>query len=207
MTPLAGILTLAPVVPVLIIEDEAQAVPLARALVAGGLYALEVTLRTPAALACIERIAGEVEGCVIGAGTILNRTMLDAVEKAGARFAVSPGLLADHKPTDSPIPLLPGIATATDLMAGLALGYEHFKLFPANIVGGTGALKAFAGPFAQAKFCPTGGITLANAPDYLAQSNVVCVGGSWVAPVDAVSASDWSRIEGLAREAAALKGR
>lgn len=190
--------------PVLIIEDEARAVPLARALVAGGLYALEVTLRTPAALACIERIAGEVEGCVVGAGTVLNRHMLDAVEKAGARFAVSPGLIEGHKLTDSPVPLLPGIATATELMAGLALGYDHFKLFPANIVGGPAALKAFASPFAQARFCPTGGVTLANAPDYLAQPNVVCVGGSWVAPAEAVAAGDWARVEALAREAAEL---
>lgn len=204
MTTLAETLALAPVVPVLIIEDEARAVPLARALVAGGLYALEVTLRTPAALACIERIAGEVEGCVVGAGTVLNRHMLDAVEKAGARFAVSPGLIEGHKLTDSPVPLLPGIATATELMAGLALGYDHFKLFPANIVGGPAALKAFASPFAQARFCPTGGVTLANAPDYLAQPNVVCVGGSWVAPAEAVAAGDWARVEALAREAAEL---
>lgn len=204
MTTLAETLALAPVVPVLIIEDEARAVPLARALVAGGLYALEVTLRTPAALACIERIVGEVEGCVVGAGTVLNRHMLDAVEKAGARFAVSPGLIEGHKLTDSPVPLLPGIATATELMAGLALGYDHFKLFPANIVGGPAALKAFASPFAQARFCPTGGVTLANAPDYLAQPNVVCVGGSWVAPAEAVAAGDWARVEALAREAAEL---
>lgn len=204
MTTLAETLALAPVVPVLIIDDEARAVPLARALVAGGLYALEVTLRTPAALACIERIAGEVEGCVVGAGTVLNRHMLDTVAKAGARFAVSPGLIAGHRLTDSPVPLLPGIATATELMAGLALGYDHFKLFPANIVGGPAALKAFASPFAQARFCPTGGVTLANAPDYLAQPNVVCVGGSWVAPAEAVAAGDWARVETLAREAAGL---
>jgi len=204
MKTLSEILALAPVVPVLIIEDVTQAVPLARSLVAGGLYALEVTLRTPAALACIERIAGEVEGCEVGAGTVLNRHMLDAVEKAGARFAVSPGLIESHSFTDSEVPLLPGIATATELMAGLGLGYDHFKLFPANIVGGTGALKAFASPFAQAKFCPTGGITLANAPDYLAQPNVVCVGGSWVAPSDAVKDLDWRRIEDLAREASRL---
>jgi len=138
------------------------------------------------------------------AGTVLNRHMLDTVEKAGARFAVSPGLIEGHRFGDSEVPLLPGIATATELMAGLALGYDHFKLFPANIVGGTGALKAFASPFAQARFCPTGGVTLANAPDYLAQPNVVCVGGSWVAPAEAVAAGDWARIEILAREAAGL---
>lgn len=201
---LPDILKLAPVVPVLIIEDEAQAVPLARALVAGGLYALEVTLRTPAAINCIRRIAGEVEGGVVGAGTILNAGMRQAAYDAGARFGVSPGLIDGEEFDDGPLPLLPGVATATELMAGLAMGYEQFKLFPANVVGGVGALKAFASPFPQASFCPTGGVSLANAPDYLAQPNVACVGGSWVAPMDAVRASDWGRIERLAREASQL---
>jgi 2-dehydro-3-deoxyphosphogluconate aldolase/(4S)-4-hydroxy-2-oxoglutarate aldolase len=201
---LAEILKLAPVVPVLIIEDEAQAVPLARALVAGGLYALEVTLRTPAAINCIRRIAGEVEGGVVGAGTIINSGMRQAAYDAGAKFGVSPGLIDGEEFDDGPLPLLPGIATATELMAGLAMGYQQFKLFPANIVGGVGALKAFASPFPQASFCPTGGVSLANAPEYLAQPNVVCVGGSWVAPMDAVRAGDWGKIERLAREAAGL---
>jgi 2-dehydro-3-deoxyphosphogluconate aldolase/(4S)-4-hydroxy-2-oxoglutarate aldolase len=203
---LPEILKLAPVVPVLIIEDEAQAVPLARALVAGGLYALEVTLRTPAAINCIRRIAGEVEGGVVGAGTILNAGMRQAAYDAGAKFGVSPGLIDGEEFDDGPLPLLPGIATATELMAGLALGYQQFKLFPANIVGGVGALKAFASPFPQASFCPTGGVSLANAPEYLAQPNVACVGGSWVAPMDAVRAGDWARIERLAREASQLVG-
>jgi 2-dehydro-3-deoxyphosphogluconate aldolase/(4S)-4-hydroxy-2-oxoglutarate aldolase len=201
---LPEILKLAPVVPVLIIEDEAQAVPLARALVAGGLHALEVTLRTPAAINCIRRIAGEVEGGVVGAGTILNAGMRQAAYDAGAQFGVSPGLIDGEEFDDGPLPLLPGVATATELMAGLALGYQQFKLFPANIVGGVGALKAFASPFPQATFCPTGGVSLANAPEYLAQPNVVCVGGSWVAPMDAVRAGDWGRIEQLAREASGL---
>jgi 2-dehydro-3-deoxyphosphogluconate aldolase/(4S)-4-hydroxy-2-oxoglutarate aldolase len=201
---LSEILKLAPVVPVLIIEDEAQAVPLARALVAGGLYALEVTLRTPAAINCIRRIAGEVEGGVVGAGTILNAGMRQAAYDAGAQFGVSPGLIDGEEFDDGPLPLLPGVATATELMAGLALGYQQFKLFPANIVGGVGALKAFASPFPQATFCPTGGVSLANAPEYLAQPNVACVGGSWVAPADAVRAGDWGRIEQLAREASQL---
>lgn len=201
---LPEILKLAPVVPVLIIEDEAQAVPLARALVAGGLYALEVTLRTPAAINCIRRIAGEVEGGVVGAGTIINSGMRQAAFDAGAQFGVSPGLIDGEEFDDGPLPLLPGVATATELMAGLALGYQQFKLFPANIVGGVGALKAFASPFPQATFCPTGGVSLANAPDYLAQPNVICVGGSWVAPADAVRAGDWGRIERLAREASQL---
>jgi len=201
---LPDILKLAPVVPVLIIEDEAQAVPLAKALVAGGLKALEVTLRTPAALNCIRRIAGEVEGGVVGAGTILNAAMRQEAYDAGARFGVSPGLIDGEEFDDGPLPLLPGIATATELMAGLALGYSHFKLFPANIVGGVGALKAFASPFPQATFCPTGGVSLQNAPDYLALPNVICVGGSWVAPTDAVRAGDWGRITELAREASQL---
>jgi 2-dehydro-3-deoxyphosphogluconate aldolase/(4S)-4-hydroxy-2-oxoglutarate aldolase len=203
---LPDILNLAPVVPVLIIEDEAQAVPLARALVAGGLFALEVTLRTPAAINCIRRIAGEVEGGVVGAGTILNAGMRQAAYDAGAKFGVSPGLIDGEEFDDGPLPLLPGVATATELMAGLAMGYEQFKLFPANIVGGVGALKAFASPFPQASFCPTGGVSLANAAEYLAQPNVICVGGSWVAPMDAVRAGDWAGIERLAREASQLVG-
>ena len=200
---LAEILKLAPVVPVLIIEDEAQAVPLARALVAGGLLALEVTLRTPAALDCIRRIAGEVEGAVVGAGTVTTASARQAVADAGARFAVSPGLI-DGEGVDGPTPLLPGIATATELMRGLRAGFTHFKLFPANVVGGPAALKAFASPFPQATFCPTGGVDAKNAGDYLALPNVICVGGSWVAPADAVRAGDWGRITDLARAASGL---
>ena len=200
---LAETLKLAPVVPVLIIEDVAQAVPLAKALVAGGLYALEVTLRTPAALECIRRIAGEVEGAVVGAGTITTGQARQSAADAGARFGVSPGLI-DGEGVDGPLPLLPGIATATELMRGLRAGFTHFKLFPANVVGGPAALKAFASPFPQASFCPTGGIDARNAPDYLALPNVICVGGSWVAPADAVRAGDWSRITELAKAAAAL---
>ncbi len=197
-------LELAPVVPVLIIEEEDQAVPLARALVAGGLFALEVTLRTPAAINCIRRIAGEVEGAVVGAGTIINPSLRQAAYDAGARFGVSPGLIDGEEFDDGPLPLLPGIATATELMRGLSLGYGLFKLFPANLVGGVGALKAFASPFPQARFCPTGGVSLENAPDYLAQPNCICVGGSWVAPTDAVRAGDWGRITELAKGAAGL---
>ena len=200
---LAEILKLAPVVPVLIIEEEAHAVPLAKALVAGGLYALEVTLRTPVAVECIRRIAGEVEGAVVGAGTILTSSARQAAADAGAKFGVSPGLI-EGEGFDGPVPLLPGIATATELMWGLRAGYTHFKLFPANIVGGVGALKAFASPFPQAIFCPTGGVSLENAPDYLAQPNVICVGGSWVAPADAIRAGEWDRITDLARAASQL---
>jgi 2-dehydro-3-deoxyphosphogluconate aldolase/(4S)-4-hydroxy-2-oxoglutarate aldolase len=198
-----AIMRLAPVIPVLIIEDIADAVPLGRALVAGGLPVLEITLRTPVAMDCIERMAGEIEGAVVGAGTVLNPAMRRAVAGVGARFCVSPGLI-EGETADGPAPLLPGIATATELMAGLAAGFTRFKLFPANIVGGVDALKAFASPFQQARFCPTGGVSAKNAPDYLALPNVVCVGGSWVAPIDAVRAGDWGRITALAREAAAL---
>ena len=148
-------------------------------------------------------MAGEIEGAVVGAGTVLTPAHRQAVADIGARFAVSPGLIEGQRP-DGPIPLLPGVATATELMAGLAAGFTRFKLFPANVVGGIDALKAFASPFPQARFCPTGGISAGNAADYLALPNVVCVGGSWVAPVDAVRAGDWDRITALAREAAAL---
>jgi len=201
---LDDILRRAPVIPVLIIEDEAHAVPLARALVAGGLTVLEVTLRTPAALPSIRRMAEEVEGAVVGAGTVLTSAARQAAADAGAAFAVSPGLI-EGEGADGPVPLLPGVATATELMSGLRAGYTRFKLFPANVVGGPAALKAFQSPFPQARFCPTGGVDAGNAADYLALSNVVCVGGSWVAPVDAVRAGDWSRITALAHAAAGLR--
>ncbi|WP_374470855.1 bifunctional 4-hydroxy-2-oxoglutarate aldolase/2-dehydro-3-deoxy-phosphogluconate aldolase [Phenylobacterium sp.] len=200
------ILTRAPVIPVLIIEDVAHAVPLGRALVEGGLSVLEITMRTPVAGECIRRMAGEIEGAVVGAGTVLTARMRQEAADAGSQFVVSPGLI-DGETADGPVPLLPGVATATELMAGLAAGFECFKLFPANVVGGAGALKAYASPFPQAKFCPTGGVSAANAPEYLALPNVLCVGGSWVAPTDAVKAGDWGRITALAREAAALGQR
>jgi len=200
---LEEIMSLAPVIPVLIIDDVAHAVPLGRALVAGGLPVLEITMRTPAASECINRMVGEVEGAVVGAGTVLTSAMRQAVADIGGKFAVSPGLI-DGERDEGPVPLLPGIATATELMAGLAAGFTRFKLFPANIVGGVDALKAFASPIQQAKFCPTGGVSAKNAADYLALPNVICVGGSWVAPADAVRDGDWGRITALAREAAAL---
>jgi 2-dehydro-3-deoxyphosphogluconate aldolase/(4S)-4-hydroxy-2-oxoglutarate aldolase len=200
---LEEILRLAPVVPVLVIEDEAHAVPLGRALVAGGLRALEVTFRTPAASRCIERMITEVEGAVVGAGTVTDSAMRQAAADLGCAFAVSPGLIPGER-ADGPTPLLPGVATATELMAGMAAGFELFKLFPANVVGGPAALKGLYGPFPRARFCPTGGVGPANAADYLAQPNVICVGGSWLAPADAVRAGDWDRVTALAREAAAL---
>lgn len=196
----------APVIPVLTIDTVDTALPLARALAAGGLPLLEITLRTPAALDAIEVIAAEVEDAVVGAGTVLNPAQLEEVARRGAKFAVSPGvterLLAAAK--DIPVPLLPGTATASDVMRLLDHGYRFMKFFPAEPAGGRHYLKALASPLPEARFCPTGGIGLDNAGDYLSLPNVICVGGSWVAPADAVRASDWAKIEALAREAAAL---
>jgi 2-dehydro-3-deoxyphosphogluconate aldolase/(4S)-4-hydroxy-2-oxoglutarate aldolase len=197
---------LAPVIPVVIIEDASHAVPMARALVAGGIPAIEVTLRTPAALDAIRAIAAEVEGAVIGVGTVLTANDLHAAEKAGARFAVSPGMsprLLDAA-DDSALPLLPGIATASEAMALLERGYRHLKFFPAVPAGGAKLLGAWASPLPQIRFCPTGGIAAATARDFLALPNVLCVGGSWLTPADKLKAGDWAGIEQLAREAAAL---
>ncbi len=201
---LEDMLTLSPVVPVLTIEDEAHAVPLGRALVAGGIPMLEVTLRTPAAIGAIRRIAEEVEGAVVGAGTVLTPQDLDRAGEAGAKFAVSPGL-ASHARADGPIPLLPGVATSTELMRALEAGFRFLKFFPAVPAGGVGMLKAFAPVFPQARFCPTGGIGEDNAGEFLALPNVVCVGGSWVAPAAAVRAGQWGRITELARAAQLLR--
>jgi 2-dehydro-3-deoxyphosphogluconate aldolase/(4S)-4-hydroxy-2-oxoglutarate aldolase len=201
---LLEILQLAPVVPVLTIEEEAHAVPLARALVAGGLRALEVTLRTPAGLGAIERIAGEVEGAVVGAGTVLTPQDHERVAWAGARFAVSPGLMDGARPGGE-APLLPAVVTPTELMRGLQAGFELFKFFPAVPAGGVPMLKAFAPVFPQARFCPTGGIGPDNAAEFLRQKNVVCVGGSWVAPAAAVRDGDWGRITELARSCELLR--
>lgn len=208
MTPnnhaLQSILTLAPVVPVLVVEEVAHALPLARALVAGGLKALEITLRTPAALEVIRVIADEVEGAEVGAGTVLNPAQAEAAAKAGAKFLVSPGF-SQAISKNAPVPLLPGVATATEAMMALDAGHSFVKLFPAEQVGGVGLLKALGSPLPQLKFCPTGGVSLANAPTYLALANVVCVGGSWVAPADAVRAGDFGSVTELARAAAQLR--
>jgi 2-dehydro-3-deoxyphosphogluconate aldolase/(4S)-4-hydroxy-2-oxoglutarate aldolase len=201
---LEEILTLAPVIPVLIIDEVEHAVPLGRALVAGGLPVLEVTLRTPVARECIARMTGEIEGAVVGAGTVISSAMRQEVADLGGAFCVSPGLIPGEG-AGGAVPLLPGIATASELIEGLDRGFELFKLFPANVAGGPAALKAFASPFPQARFCPTGGVDPKTAPDYLALPNVICVGGSWVAPADAVRAGDWERITALAREAAGLR--
>ena len=196
-------LKISPVVPVLTIRRAEDAVPLARALTAGGLKVLEVTLRTPAALEAMERIAAEVPDAVLAAGTVLTAADLGRSAKAGARFAFSPGL-ADFMLEPGPIPILPGVATASEVMKALAGGHDTFKFFPAVPAGGVGALKGLAGPFADAAFCPTGGVDGANAADFLALSNVLCVGGSWVAPAGLVDAGDFAAIEALARAASAL---
>ena len=197
---------LAPVVPVLVIDQLDHAAPLARALVAGGLPALEVTLRTPCALLAIREMA-RVPGGVVGAGTLLTPADVLAAKEAGAMFGVSPGvtdrLLAACE--DADLPLLPGAATASEVMALLERGYTVQKFFPAGVIGGAPALKAIGAPIPQVRFCPTGGVSLKNAPDYLGLANVICVGGSWVAPKEMMIAGDWAGIEALAREAAGLR--
>ncbi len=203
---LAGILTAAPVVPVLTIEDRATAVPLARALVAGGLTALEVTLRTAAGLECIRAIKGEVEGCNVGAGTVLDARQVDDAVGAGATFLVSPGaspkLLAAVR--GCPVPFLPGVATAGEAMALAEEGFAILKFFPAEPAGGIAYLKALGAPLPGIRFCPTGGVGAKNAAEYLALANVICVGGSWVAPGDALASGNWTRITALSREAAQI---
>jgi 2-dehydro-3-deoxyphosphogluconate aldolase/(4S)-4-hydroxy-2-oxoglutarate aldolase len=197
---------LAPVIPVLVIDDAAHALPLAQALVAGGLPVLEVTLRTPAALDAI-RAMSAVEGGVVGAGTLLTPADVRAAKDAGALFGVSPGVtdrLLDACEAEE-LPLLGGVATVTEAMRMLERGYDVAKFFPAEANGGAAALKAFAGPLPQVAFCPTGGVTPQNAPDYLALPNVVCVGGSWVANAAMMREGRWDRIEALAREANRLK--
>ena len=198
-----AIMRTAPVIPVIVIEDEAHAVPLAEALVAGGLRVLEVTLRTPAALGAI-RAMKEVEGAIVGAGTVTNPRDLDAALEAGSEFIVSPGLTEPlgKAAIAAGVPFLPGIANAGDIMRGLDLGLDRFKFFPAMAAGGLPALKALAAPFGNVRFCPTGGISLANAPEWLAFDPVLCVGGSWVSPK---GARDKAVIEKLAKEAFALR--
>ncbi|TWO73063.1 bifunctional 4-hydroxy-2-oxoglutarate aldolase/2-dehydro-3-deoxy-phosphogluconate aldolase [Caenimonas sedimenti] len=196
----------APVIPVIVLEDVAHAVPLARALVAGGIRMLEVTLRTPAALACIEKIAKEVPDAVVGAGTVRSAADAQAATMAGARFAVSPGYThaigkACH---DLGLALLPGVATGSEILAAQEDGYTALKFFPAVQAGGLAMLKAWQGPFGDVRFCPTGGVSAANAAEFLALANVACVGGSWLTPADAVKNGQWDRITALAAEAAKL---
>ena len=203
-----ALLALAPVLPVLSIERIDDAVPLARALVDGGLPVLEVTLRSAIALEAIARISIEVPQAVLGAGTVLTSDDLDAVAAAGAVFAIAPGATARLYAAAyaASIPLIPAIATASELMVGLEHGYRRFKFFPAESAGGIAALKAFAGPFPKVRFCPTGGIDATRAPAYLALGNVITVGGSWMAPKALVDAGDWAAITALARACVGLRG-
>ena len=197
----------APILPVLAISAVEDAVPLARALVEAGLPVLEVTLRTPVALAAIARIAEHVPEAVLGAGTVLDAAQLDAVVRAGAAFAISPGASAGLYAAAAhvPIPFVPAVATASEIMTGLDHGHRRFKFFPAASSGGVAALKAFAGPFPDVRFCPTGGIDAASAAAYLALPNVITVGGSWMVPAAALAARDWAQISALASAAAALR--
>lgn len=204
----AAVLALAPVVPVLVIDELDQAVPLARALVAGGLPAIEVTLRTPVALDAVRAIANEVEGARVGVGSVRRPADFAAAQKAGATFAVSPGasaaLISAAACTD--LPWLPGAATASEAMTLADHGYRYLKFFPAESIGGVSALRGIGGPLPELRFCATGGIGPDNAPHYLALANVPCVGGSWVCPASAVNAGDWAQVEALARAAAKLRG-
>jgi 2-dehydro-3-deoxyphosphogluconate aldolase/(4S)-4-hydroxy-2-oxoglutarate aldolase len=191
----------APVIPVIVLNDVAHAVPMARALLAGGIRMLEITLRTPQALACMEAIANEVEGAVVGAGTVRSPADAAAAVKAGARFAVSPGYTpaVGQACKDLGLPLLPGVATGSEIMTAQEDGYTELKFFPAMQAGGPAMLKAWSGPFFDVKFCPTGGVTPGNALEFLSLPNVACVGGSWLVPADALAQGDWARIESLAR--------
>ena len=203
------VMTDAPVIPVIVLTEIAHAVPLARALVAGGIRMLEVTLRTPVALACIERIAGELPDAVVGAGTVRSAADAQAASLAGAKFAVSPGYIHSigRACRDLELPLLPGVATGSEILLAQQDGYGALKFFPAMQSGGPAMLKAWQGPFGDVRFCPTGGVTDANAAEFLALSNVVCVGGSWLTPADAVANGDWKRITQLARAACQLPAR
>ena len=201
------VMTTSPVMPVMVINQLDQAVPLARALVEGGLKVLEITLRTPVALDAIRKIKAEVPGAIVGAGTIINTETLQQAIDAGAEFIVSPGvtdtLIAAALKTG--VPILPGVATSSEVMKLLELGVTAMKFFPAEAAGGIPMLKSFGGPLPQVTFCPTGGVNPKNAPEYLALKNVACVGGSWMAPADLVDAGDWDEIRRRAAEAAGLQ--
>jgi 2-dehydro-3-deoxyphosphogluconate aldolase/(4S)-4-hydroxy-2-oxoglutarate aldolase len=207
LTPL-HVMQDAPVIPVIVLHDVAHAVPMARALVAGGIRMLEVTLRTPQALACMEAIARDVPEAVVGAGTVRSHADAQAAVNAGARFAVSPGYTSalGQACRALGLPLLPGVATGSEIMQAQADGYQQLKFFPALQAGGLAMLKAWSGPFFDVDFCPTGGLTPENAPQFLALPNVRCVGGSWLVPADALAAGDWARITALAAQARGLRG-
>jgi 2-dehydro-3-deoxyphosphogluconate aldolase/(4S)-4-hydroxy-2-oxoglutarate aldolase len=202
----ASLLDRVPVVPVVVVDDAARAVPLARALVAGGLPVIELTLRTPAALDAIRAIADEVPEILLGVGTVVTPGQAKQAVDAGAQFLVSPGSTPSllGAMADTGLPFLPGTATVSEVLAVLEAGFSEMKFFPAEASGGAAFLKAVGAPVPAARFCPTGGITAASAAAYLALPNVGCVGGSWLTPADALAAGDWARVERLAREAAAL---
>ena len=197
----------APVIPVIVLNDLSHAVPMARALVAGGVRMLEVTLRTPQALACIEAIAKEVPEAVVGAGSVRNKADAHAAASAGARFVVSPGYTSavGQACRDLGLALLPGVATGSEIMMAQEDGFTELKFFPAMQAGGPAMLKAWSGPFFDVRFCPTGGVSLQNASEFLALSNVVCVGGSWLVPADALAQGDWAKITQLAVDTALLR--
>jgi 2-dehydro-3-deoxyphosphogluconate aldolase/(4S)-4-hydroxy-2-oxoglutarate aldolase len=201
------VLRLSPVMPVVVIDDAANAAPLARVLLASGVKTIEVTLRTPAALDAIRAIAQSAPEMIVGAGTVLSEDDLNAAIEAGARYALSPGGTPKlmKKARKAAIPFIPGVASSSEIMRGMELGYRCFKFFPAEQSGGVAALKAQAGPLPDARFCPTGSITAEKAPAYLALDNVLCVGGSWIAPADKIRAGDWAMIEAAAKQAAGLR--
>lgn len=204
-----SVLGLSPVIPVVVVDDARSAVPLARALLAGGLHGIEITLRTPGAVEAIRNVAREVPGAVVGAGTVLTPGHAAAAREAGARFLVSPGwtdTLLDAMAATG-LPYLPGVSTASEAVALLERGLTEMKFFPAEAAGGVPFLRSLASPLPRARFCPTGGIDAARAPGYLALPNVACVGGSWMVPRDVVAARDWAAVTALAEEAAALGGR
>jgi 2-dehydro-3-deoxyphosphogluconate aldolase/(4S)-4-hydroxy-2-oxoglutarate aldolase len=203
------VMRVGPVIPVIVIDDLAHAVPLARALVAGGVRVLEVTLRTAPALEAIRRIAREVPDAIVGVGTLTRPQDLKDALEAGARFGVSPGLTPAliQAARETGLPLLPGVMTPSEVIAARMAGFNQLKLFPAQQAGGIGMLKALGGPFPEVTFCPTGGVSPENAPDFLALPNVACVGGSWLVPKAAVNTGDWGKITALAKAASALKAR
>jgi 2-dehydro-3-deoxyphosphogluconate aldolase/(4S)-4-hydroxy-2-oxoglutarate aldolase len=197
------ILTTGPVVPVIVVNKLEHAVPMAKALVAGGVRVLEVTLRTPVAMEALRLMIKEVPDAIVGAGTVINTQQLQEVTEAGAQFVISPGITEPllKAAVEGPVPLIPGISTVSELMTGMDYGLREFKFFPAEANGGVKALQAIGGPFPQVRFCPTGGISPANYRDYLALKSVLCIGGSWLVPNDALESGDWDRITRLAREA------
>ena len=203
------LMQVAPVIPVIVIDDLAHAVPMARALCEGGIRVLEVTLRTPPALDAVRAIAREVPDAIVGVGTVTSASQFAEAKDAGARFAVSPGFTAElaFAARGAGMPLLPGVMTPADVISALGHGFRQLKFFPAQQAGGIAMLKALGGPFPEVRFCPTGGISVETAPQFLALPNVVCVGGSWLTPKDLLAKGDWAGVNTLARAAAGLKRR